>query len=138
MRFVFCAAAACSLLGRWDGFDVGAAAAYIAASITHEGGVAQGPGMEAHGGSTYCAIAALQLMGRLDKTLGRGRRRERLIRWCVNRLSVGEEGLAGFNGRPNKPVDTCYSFWVGASLTILRPFGDDQEALFKYVIILIL
>lgn len=25
----------------------------------------------------------------------------------------------GFQGRPNKPVDTCYSFWIGATLKIL-------------------
>ena len=32
-----------------------------------------------------------------------------------------EETLwAGFNGRCNKPADTCYSFWVGASLSVGR------------------
>lgn len=25
----------------------------------------------------------------------------------------------GFNGRPNKLVDACYSFWVGGSLALL-------------------
>lgn len=25
----------------------------------------------------------------------------------------------GFQGRPNKPIDTCYSFWVGGALKIL-------------------
>ena len=25
---------------------------------------------------------------------------------------------SGFQGRPNKPVDTCYSFWVGATLKV--------------------
>lgn len=24
----------------------------------------------------------------------------------------------GYHGRPNKPVDTCYSFWVGATLKV--------------------
>ena len=28
----------------------------------------------------------------------------------------------GFCGRPNKPGDTCYTFWVGATLKLLRPF----------------
>ena len=37
---------------------------------------------------------------------------EGLKRWCVNRQ------ITGFQGRPNKPVDTCYSFWVGASLEV--------------------
>lgn len=38
---------------------------------------------------------------------------EGLKRWLVFRQ------VDGFQGRPNKPVDTCYSFWVGASLKIL-------------------
>lgn len=28
----------------------------------------------------------------------------------------------GYHGRPNKPVDTCYSFWVGATLKLLKIF----------------
>jgi len=28
----------------------------------------------------------------------------------------------GFNGRPNKPVDSCYSFWIGSALKILNAF----------------
>lgn len=36
-----------------------------------------------------------------------------LRRWLLNRQEDG------FQGRPNKPVDTCYSFWVGASLKML-------------------
>ena len=47
----------------------------------------------------------------------------------MNRLALDECGLTGFNGRPNKPVDTCYSFWVGAALAILRPFGENEQNL---------
>jgi hypothetical protein len=32
------------------------------------GGFGQGPWLEAHGGSTYCAVAALTLMGKLGKS----------------------------------------------------------------------
>lgn len=42
--------------------------------------------------------------------------RNGLRRWLLNRQ------LDGFQGRPNKPVDTCYSFWVGAALKILGAF----------------
>ena len=31
---------------------------------------------------------------------------------CVDQVS------AGFNGRCNKVADTCYAFWVGASLAV--------------------
>jgi len=36
---------------------------------------------------------------------------DRLLEWLSNRQLV-EEG--GFNGRINKLVDSCYSFWQGA------------------------
>jgi geranylgeranyl transferase type-1 subunit beta len=33
-------------------------------------------------------------------------------------LSLRENQFVGFNGRCNKRVDTCYAFWVGASLDV--------------------
>ena len=33
-------------------------------------------------------------------------------------LSLQESQFVGFNGRCNKRVDTCYAFWVGASLDV--------------------
>lgn len=63
------------------------------------------------GGWTYCAIASLCLMGRLEEALS-PRELDRIRRWCIMRQQTG------FHGRPNKPVDTCYSFWVGATLEV--------------------
>ena len=123
MRFVFCAAAVARLTGKCR-FNLDSAVDYIVKSITYEGGIAQGPGMEAHGGSTYCAVAALKLMNKLDSALSPIKRR-RLERWCVNRLNEG------FNGRPNKPDDTCYTFWIGGALDILKPFPEIAEFVMK-------
>lgn len=69
---------------------------------------------EAHGGTTFCAIAALQLSGQL-KSLSE-KQLNGLKQWLLFRQSDG------FQGRPNKPVDTCYSFWIGATLKILDAF----------------
>ncbi len=33
-------------------------------------------------------------------------------------LSTEEDHFVGFNGRCNKRVDTCYAFWVTASLDV--------------------
>ena len=63
------------------------------------------------GGSTFCAVASLELMNRLDTTMT-DPQLNRLKRWCIFRQQ------SGFQGRPNKPVDTCYSFWVGATLQV--------------------
>ena len=40
------------------------------------------------------------------------KKKDRLIQWCLNRQTTG------FNGRVNKPWDTCYSFWIGATLKV--------------------
>ncbi|KAL8702940.1 MAG: hypothetical protein Q9201_003894 [Fulgogasparrea decipioides] len=50
--------------------------------------------------------------------------------------SLAEElQWAGLTGRCNKIADTCYSFWVGGSLSILnRIYLLDQHALRRYLI----
>lgn len=42
---------------------------------------------------------------------------------------------AGMNGRTNKVADTCYAFWVGASLHIMEmPSLCDQPAIRRYLL----
>lgn len=36
-------------------------------------------------------------------------------------LSLHDEEFVGFNGRCNKSVDTCYAYWVTASLDVSTP-----------------
>ncbi|CAF90463.1 unnamed protein product, partial [Tetraodon nigroviridis] len=115
IRFIYCAASICYMLDDWSGMDTRKAIEYIRGSLSYDGGFGQGAGRESHGGWTYCAIASLCLMGRLDETLSR-RELDRIRRWCIMRQQ------SGFHGRPNKPVDTCYSFWVGATLELLGVF----------------
>lgn len=64
---------------------------------------------EGHAGSTFCAVASLSLMGRLEAL---GKTKNKLIHWCVMQQEKG------FHGRMNKLDDTCYSFWVGATLAV--------------------
>ena len=75
-------------------------------NLLYKGGIAQGPYLEAHGGSTYCAVASLYLMDRLEDGLS-SCQRSQLVRWLVNRQRQG------LNGRPDKDDDTCYTFWIG-------------------------
>jgi hypothetical protein len=102
----------------------GAAACYHAAALpasrgpplqTYEGGLGGEPGNEAHGGYTFCGLAALALAGRagaLDLP--------RLARWAAARQSWAE---GGFNGRTNKLADGCYSFWQGGVFALLHQLG---------------
>jgi geranylgeranyl transferase type-1 subunit beta len=65
-------------------------------------------------GSTYCCIAALSMLGDLSEG------NDDTVRWLVNRqVATDDEEKGGFNGRVNKPADTCYSFWVGGALDVL-------------------
>lgn len=137
LRFLYCAAAICTMLGDWSGMDRDAAHNYVIASISYEGGIGQGPGLEAHGGSTYCGVAALSMMGTLQE-LGE-HRLSNLARWCLarqGRQTDRDTGAgAGFQGRPNKPEDTCYAFWVGATLSLLDrlQYSDTKESI-QYVL----
>jgi geranylgeranyl transferase type-1 subunit beta len=64
-------------------------------------------------------------MGMLDQLP----RRERLIKWLVDRQQIG------FQGRVNKPDDTCYSFWIGATLVMLGAYHlIDTKLLCAYTI----
>mmetsp|Transcript_772 Transcript_772/g.1187 ORF Transcript_772/g.1187 Transcript_772/m.1187 type:complete len:345 (+) Transcript_772:28-1062(+) len=117
MRFVYCAACICHLLNDWNGMDVELTANYIASCQNYDGAMGQAPGQESNGGGTYCAIASLQLMGKLDEIPDR----ELLLHWLMDRQ------ISGFQGRPNKVADTCYSWWIGASLQILGHFDLVSE-----------
>lgn len=125
IRFVYCACAIAFFLDDWSGIDVDKAEQYILSSRGYDFAFAHGPGQESHSGSTYCAIGALALMGRLHKLS----HRTELIEWLLRRQ------ISGFNGRPQKDADTCYSFWVGASLKMLNDSLQyaDAYAIFSFV-----
>ncbi|KAI5059258.1 hypothetical protein GOP47_0025577 [Adiantum capillus-veneris] len=87
-------------------------AEYISSCQTHEGGIGGEPGAEAHGGYTYCGLAALVLINQahhLDLPA--------LLNWAVFRQGNVE---GGFQGRVNKLVDGCYSFWQGGIFPLLQ------------------
>ena len=127
MRFVYCACAVAYMINDWSGIDEEATVKFITSSITYEGAFGQGHNLEAHGGSTYCAIASLALMGRLnDGTISKSVK-DQAIRWCIWRLNEG------FHGRPNKPDDTCYTFWIGGALRLLVNSGDEIEPVIKAI-----
>ncbi|GMH95742.1 hypothetical protein TrST_g12683 [Triparma strigata] len=79
---------------------------------TYEGGFGGEPGNEAHGGYAFCAVAALQILGKLDMCDV-----EALKGWIARR-QMSFEG--GFQGRANKLVDGCYSFWQGGAMAVVN------------------
>jgi geranylgeranyl transferase type-1 subunit beta len=117
MRFLYCACCISHMLGDWRGVSVPAAVAYVRSCRSFDGAVGLLPDQEGHGGSTFCAVASLVLMQRLDDVLAQDNWRNELIRWCVSRQ------VGGLQGRPNKDEDTCYSYWIGGTLRLLGMDG---------------
>ncbi len=112
-RFVFSALASAWLVRDFDGIDTHTAAHFLAACFNaQDGGFGLRPGLESHGGATYCCVAGLRLLGALHEVLDAVQCR-RIVDFCVTRQVAGS---GGFNGRANKPPDTCYAFWIGATL----------------------
>lgn len=90
---------------------------WIAKCQTYEGGIAAEPGCEAHGGYSFCGFATLMILGKpfaIDF--------EKFVKWSVKR-QMGIEG--GFQGRTNKLVDSCYSFWIGALFQMFQQVNRD-------------
>ncbi|KAI5442418.1 protein farnesyltransferase subunit beta [Lathyrus oleraceus] len=95
---------------------------FILSCQTYEGGLAGEPGSEAHGGYTFCGLAAMILIGEVNRL-----DLPRLLDWVVFRQ--GKE--CGFQGRTNKLVDGCYSFWQGGAVALLQRLHsiiDEQMA----------
>ncbi|KAL1924243.1 uncharacterized protein VTP21DRAFT_7278 [Calcarisporiella thermophila] len=87
-------------------------AEFVASCQTYEGGIGACPGSEAHGGYNYCGMAALELLGKLYLLDF-----PRLLSWA-SQSQMNFEG--GFQGRTNKLVDGCYSFWQGGVFPLLE------------------
>jgi geranylgeranyl transferase type-1 subunit beta len=125
LRFVYCACVVAFILNDWSGINKDLCTNFILQCRTYEYAFGQIPGAEAHGGSTFCATAALSLMDRLNDL----DHQDDLIRWCLQRQNEG------FNGRPNKPDDSCYSWWIGATLKLLNKdflINIDQNQIFLH------
>ena len=93
---------------------------------TFEGGLGPEPFCEAHGGYSYCGIATLIILKKLNEI-----DTDSFLRWLVSRQMTKE---GGFNGRTNKLVDSCYSFWQGSIFNLIhmgdKKFSYDMELLY--------
>jgi len=125
---------------------------YVISCQTYEGGMGGEPYSEAHGGYTYCGIAAYQLL--TMNTTGNGAdtdattgivvtasggvgnnefnnddtphptlNLQALCGWLARRQTSYE---GGFSGRTNKLVDGCYSFWIGGAMAIVSSMMDHE------------
>lgn len=127
LRTIYCSLIAAYVLNLIDDQFLEGIVGNISACQTFEGGLGPEPFSEAHGGYNFCGMAVLILLNSLDSI-----DIERELRWLVNRQMKVE---GGFQGRTNKLVDSCYSFWQGAVFNMLimhdkERFSYDAEMLY--------
>ena len=112
VRGSYCALSIASLCNVLDDEVSRGCGEWIASCQTYEGGIGASPGEEAHGGYTFCGLAALILLGELERL-----RLPQLTHWLAQQQQTV---CGGFQGRTNKLVDGCYSFWQGGSFAMLH------------------
>lgn len=133
VRGAYCAAVVANLCGIYSDELFNRTGEWIAKCQTFEGGFGSQPGREAHGGYTFCSLAALILLNKthlIDI--------ERLLDWAVHRQMQFE---GGFQGRTNKLVDGCYSLWQGGIFPLMdhiismkkSELKEDKQWLFSQV-----
>lgn len=109
-----------------DLVDVPKAVSHIQSCENLDGAYGIRPGAESHAGQVFTCIGALAIAGRLDLVS-----KDRLGAW----LSERQIESGGFNGRPEKLADACYSWWVGSSLAMIdRLHWIDGEKLAAFVL----
>jgi geranylgeranyl transferase type-2 subunit beta len=95
--------------------------------MNFDGGFGCVPGAESHAGQIYCCVGFLSIMNKLDLI------NIDLLGWWLAERQLESGGL---NGRPEKLVDVCYSWWVIASLKIIGKLEwIDKEALKKFILL---
>lgn len=131
-RASYCALSVATLLGFGDDEELTKnTALFLRDCQTYEGGFANTPLGEAHGGYAFCSVASLYFLGELEHI----RNPEQLLRWLVARQ---DQEVPGFTGRTNKLVDGCYSHWVGGCWALLENALDfksfwNREGLERYI-----
>jgi protein farnesyltransferase subunit beta len=115
VRGSYCALTVASLLNIMTDTLTRGCGDFIAQCQTYEGGLGARPGVEAHGGYTFCGLASMLILNETAKLDMR-----RLTAWSVKR-QMRYEG--GFQGRTNKLVDGCYAFWCGGLFPLIQQAG---------------
>jgi protein farnesyltransferase subunit beta len=130
-RSTYCAISIASLLGLLTPELTAGVSDFLVSCQGYDGGFAPLPGIETHGGYGFTSVAALSILNELHRVDIPG-----AIRWCAMRQM---QFSGGFNGRTNKLVDSCYTWWVGAMARTLAdhaaipPFWN-EDALAQYVL----
>ena len=106
--------------------DIKKATEYVLSCQNFDGGFGSIPGAESHGAYCFCCIGFLSVTNQLnliDKI--------QTGKWLAER----QTHLGGFNGRPEKLPDVCYSWWVLSSMFMIGTENFfDKNLLIKFIL----
>jgi len=90
-----------------------------------DGGFGPNPALESHAAYTFCAVGVLSIAQ--EEIF----HRKKLSVWLSERQTVS----GGFNGRPEKAPDVCYSWWIMSSLSMLgKSEWIDRDKLSSFIL----
>jgi geranylgeranyl transferase type-2 subunit beta len=127
-RFSYNAVSILKILGYnpEDIIDLPKATEYVLSCQNFDGGFGAIPGAESHGAYCFCCIGFLSVTNQLnllDKV--------QTGKWLAER----QTHLGGFNGRPEKLPDVCYSWWVLSSMFMIGTESFfDKDLLIKFIL----
>ena len=127
-RFSYNAVSILKILGYnpEDIIDLKKATEYVLSCQNFDGGFGSIPGAESHGAYCFCCIGFLSVTGQLnllDKV--------QTGKWLAER----QTHLGGFNGRPEKLPDVCYSWWVLSGMFMIGTESFfDKDLLIKFIL----
>ena len=99
---------------------------FIKRCFNYDGGFGGSMDAESHAAYIFCAVGALSILDKVDVF-----NRESIKKI----LAVRQTSTGGFNGRPEKLPDVCYSWWVLASVAAIGEIDDiNLESLEKYIL----
>ncbi|KAF0989004.1 hypothetical protein HZS_4839, partial [Henneguya salminicola] len=116
MRAIYCAASVARITNIYTSEMFLNTDAYLLSCQNYDGGFGSLPGCESVGGYSFCAYASLVLLNKEDIVDN-----YKLLNWTIHRQMLSE---GGFQGRVNKLVDSCYSYWCGALIPLIQAHCD--------------
>ncbi|KAK1937515.1 Rab geranylgeranyltransferase, beta subunit [Babesia divergens] len=96
---------------------------HIIQHFNEDGGISLWVPSESHCGAAFCAVATLTVLGTMDRLP-----RKKLVElkgWLLKSLTQ----FGGVSGRVGKTEDVCYSFWLLATLRLLKQSGLNVQLL---------
>jgi geranylgeranyl transferase type-2 subunit beta len=127
-RFSYCAVSCLKLLKAEEELKsiIKKSTEYVLACQNFDGGFGGVPGAESHAAYTFCSIGFLGVTNQLNLI-----DEDKTSMW----LAARQTHLGGFNGRPEKLADVCYSWWVLSCFYMMkRQDFIDLKLLEKFIL----